>query len=152
MIRIMESTSIESQLHHHGLRATVPRTVIMRVLTKSVDHFTIDELWRRVQEIVPEIELSTIYRVVQALTDAGLAGETRLPNGTRVVEGLALSHAHWVCSGCQKIGHFSDSTLESMIFTLNGSLRDTGTVKGIQIVAWGFCLHCQERTPKAPSQ
>jgi Fur family peroxide stress response transcriptional regulator len=152
MIRIMEDSSIESQLHHHGLRATMPRTVIMSVLAKSVDHFTIEELWHSVQEIVPEIELSTVYRVVQALIGAGLAGETRLPNGIRVIEGLALSHAHWVCSSCQQIGHFSDSTLESLILTLNVSLRDTGTVKGIQIVAWGLCLQCQERTPKAPPQ
>lgn len=130
----------------------MPRTVIMSVLVKSVDHFTIEELWHSVQEIVPEIELSTVYRVVQALIGAGLAGETRLPNGVRVVEGLALSHAHWVCSACRQIGHFSDSTLESMIFTLNGSLRNTGTVKGIQIVAWGLCLQCQGRTPKAPFQ
>lgn len=127
----------------------MPRTVIMSVLAKSVDHFTIEELWHRVQEVVPEIELSTIYRVVQTLIGAGLAGETRLPNGIRVIEGLALSHAHWVCSNCQQIGHFSDSTLESLILNLNVSLRDTGTVKGIQIVAWGLCLQCQGRTTKA---
>lgn len=64
--------SIEEQCVAHGLKMTGQRRVIARVIGAAVDHPDVDELFRRAAEIDSGISLSTVYRTVKLLEDAGI--------------------------------------------------------------------------------
>lgn len=144
----MERYNVEKQLHKRGLRATLPRTLVLGVLAQSGRHYTMEELWRRVQESAPEIELSTLYRVVQALTEAGLAGESRLPNGVRVVEGRADEHGHWVCSRCGEVQHFPPGLWEQVNQLVKLAVEPEALWFGVQLGGAGLCPRCRDRAER----
>ncbi|POB11275.1 hypothetical protein CO251_04990 [Sulfobacillus sp. hq2] len=145
MICNMEQNTIENRLHQHGLRATLPRTIVMDTLSQSVGHYTIESLWRTVKATVPSIELSTVYRVVQAFVEVGLASEMHLPDGSRVIEATVKAHAHWVCQRCHAIEHITDDVMHGVHRMLKASVTSRD-IQGVQITAWGLCQSCQSAT------
>src|SRR5215469_15364057 len=65
-------TNIESQCVAKGMRMTEQRRIIARVLSDSVDHPDVEELYRRCSGIDDRISISTVYRTVQLFEDAGI--------------------------------------------------------------------------------
>ena len=67
-----EHLTIEEQCIAHGLKMTGQRRVIAHVLGAAADHPDVDELFRRVARIDAGISLSTVYRTVKLMEDAGI--------------------------------------------------------------------------------
>ena len=65
-------TDIEAQCAARGMRMTEQRRVIARVLSESEDHPDVEELYRRSVKIDDRISISTVYRTVKLLEDAGI--------------------------------------------------------------------------------
>lgn len=59
-------------------------------------HFTAEEVWERVKDTLPGLELSTVYRL-EALRGVGLVADSRLPKGVRVFE---VHELHVAARGC----------------------------------------------------
>ena len=56
---------IERLCSERGLRMTGQRRTIARVLTASVDHPNVEEVYRRANRVDPRISLSTVYRTLK---------------------------------------------------------------------------------------
>lgn len=67
----MESR-IERLCIDHGLKMTGQRRVIARVLSDSVDHPDVEELYRRASAIDSRISIATVYRTVRILEEKGI--------------------------------------------------------------------------------
>jgi Fur family ferric uptake transcriptional regulator len=65
-------TAIEEACMARGMRMTGQRRVIARVLGESQDHPDVEELYRRASKIDDKISISTVYRTVRLLEDAGI--------------------------------------------------------------------------------
>lgn len=142
--------AITSDLRQKGLRVTIPRALIWRVLVESREHFTVDALWHRVREEIPEIELSTIYRVVEAFLQAGLVVLTPLPNGVKVVEAQTLFHPHLLCSVCNRLYHIPADTANRLRQVFEDALPGF-LVTNVQVLGTGVCPRCaHERTDGPP--
>lgn len=85
-------TSILQLCAARGLRMTGPRRVIARVLDQAEDHPDAEELHRRVAMIDPKIALSTVYRTVRLLVEAGILERHEFRDGRARYE--SASHAH----------------------------------------------------------
>jgi Fur family ferric uptake transcriptional regulator len=90
------------QLRERGLRLTPQREMVLSVL-HDVDGFaTVDEIYRRVQQISTSVDLSTIYRTLDLLQEFDLVACVDPGDGQRRYELLGLHgpHLHLVCSAC----------------------------------------------------
>src|SRR5918997_4759856 len=92
-------------LQERGVRVTPQRAHVWRVLVEFGEHFTAEEVWKRVRDTLPGLELSTVYRSLEALRAAGLVAESRLLEGPRVFEARPAQHPHLVCEVCGGIFH-----------------------------------------------
>lgn len=141
----MEHEHLSTDLHNKGLRVTVPRALIWQILSESKEHFTVESLWNRVRREIPAVDLSTVYRVIDAFAQAQLVVETTLPDGAKVVEARVAFHPHLMCDQCGTLYHLPpevDSTIRRVI---------ENTVEGFQlhtlhVVGGGICPRCAAAT------
>ncbi len=131
-------------LQERGVRVTPQRAHVWRVLVESGGHFTADELWEKVRGSLPGLELSTVYRSLEALRAAGLVADSRLPEGPRVFEARPALHPHMVCDACGRISHPAPEVGRRLQETL-----DAGSggfeVRELHVAARGTCAECAGR-------
>ena len=128
------------------MRVTPQRAHVWRVLVESGGHFTADELWEQTREALPGLELSTVYRSLEALRSAGLVAESRLPEGPRVFEARPALHPHLVCDVCGGISHPEPEVGPRLVEALNAG-AGTFEVGDLHVVARGLCADCAGREP-----
>lgn len=95
--------SLVAALRAAGMRVTGPRRAICSVLADpTLDHLSVAELQNRAQEVLGRpIDLSTVYRTVDTLQEAGIVHHVHLGHGASVIH-LTESghHHHLVCDLC----------------------------------------------------
>jgi Fe2+ or Zn2+ uptake regulation protein len=128
-------------LQERGVRVTPQRAHIWQVLIESGEHFTADEVWERVKGALPGLELSTVYRSLEALRAAGLVAESRLPEGPRVFEARQALHPHLVCEVCGGIFHPDPKVGRRLLETLNAGSGGF-EVRELHVAAGGICAGC----------
>jgi len=128
------------------MRVTPQRAHVWRVLAESGAHLSAEEIWERARDVLPGMELSTVYRALDALCEAKLVGESRLSEGPALYEARASSHPHLVCERCGRISH-----LEASPEVDRGLLADLAAgsegfeVRELRVVARGICAECLGR-------
>lgn len=128
------------------MRVTPQRARVWRVLAESEAHLGAEEVWERAKDVLPGLELSTVYRVLDALREANLVVESRPPEGPTLFEARGTWHPHLICEVCGKISH-PDPEITRQLLSV---LRDGSggfEVRELHIVASGTCPRCagQER-------
>ena len=89
------------QLRHRGDRVTVARRAVLEALLDDPEsHLTADALAERIQRRHPDVHLSTVYRTVEFLTQAGILTEVHVGHGPSSYHFAADSHHHAVCDRC----------------------------------------------------
>jgi len=59
------------KLKNAGFRLTLPRQIILNVLTTTPKHLSAEEIFLLVHKKYPGIGLATVYRTLDLLTDNG---------------------------------------------------------------------------------
>ena len=130
-----------SVLHERGVRVTPQRAHVWRVLLESGDHLTAEEIWERSRDVLPGLELSTVYRTLDALREADLVVESRLPEGPRVFEAHVGQHSHLLCEVCGRIFHLPSTADSKLLEALEKSAKGF-EVQALHVVAVGVCASC----------
>ena len=68
----MPETRLEQLCIEHGMKMTGQRRIIARVLSVAEDHPDVEEVSRRASENDSNISISTVYRTMKLLEDAGI--------------------------------------------------------------------------------
>ena len=123
------------------MRVTPQRAHVWRVLVESGEHFTAEEVWKRVRDKLPGLELSTVYRSLEALQAVGLVAESRLPEGPRVFEARTALHPHLVCEDCGRISHPEPEISWRLLEVLSTGSRGF-EVRELHVAAKGTCPDC----------
>lgn len=90
-------------LRRLGFRITVPRRAVCEVLAGSHDeHLTATDIQQRAAAVAgASIDLSTVYRTLDALEEAGFLHHVHLGHGPGVVHlSEQRDHHHLVCEEC----------------------------------------------------
>jgi Fe2+ or Zn2+ uptake regulation protein len=87
-------------LRHHGSRITASRRFLIEALFASGAHRTVEQLAADVQEQVPDVHLSTIYRNLDELERLGIVTHTHLGHGPATYHVASAAHGHFVCTDC----------------------------------------------------
>ena len=106
----MDTKRASAALRAAGQRPTPQRLLILEVIGDADGHVTADEIYQRVQEVYPCINVSTVYRTLESLKDLGIVTETNLGEGRREFELRERGqHHHLVCKGCGAVEEIDDA-------------------------------------------
>lgn len=99
-----------------GGRATPARRAIVEVLVggRRHQHLTAEEVAQRVQAVLPDVALSTVYRSMEALEELGFVEHLHLGHGPAVYHLADEQHLHLVCESCGAVTELPNSTLDAI--------------------------------------
>ena len=105
----------DAELKKAGLKVTLPRLRILEILedAKEPDHFSAEEIYKRLINAGEDVGLATVYRVLTQFEQAGICIRHNFTEGHAVYE-LTPSehHDHMVCLDTGNVIEFSDDIIE----------------------------------------
>ncbi len=142
---------LEERFRGHGFRWTVPRQVILWVLSNQNDHLTVEEIYFRAHRKNPHIGLTTVYRTLEILQKVGAIKRYDFGDGKARYElnyGKGKNHHHHlVCRSCGKIIDYEEMLEEEKRLTerLEKKLekKHRFKIETHQIHFYGVCLECK---------
>lgn len=134
---------IATQLREAGYRVTPQRQLILDAVCELGGHVTPEEVYARVQMITPSLNLTTVYRTLQFLSEQNILTITQLRDGRSSYE-IASSepHHHLVCRGCNTSIEIPHAALRSFFHNMQG--QHGFTIDMNHITFFGYCADCYE--------
>lgn len=135
------------RLQRVGQRLTPQRMAIVELLVQRAGHVTADEIYTVARKRYPYLNVSTVYRTLEMLRDAGIVSETDLGDGRRHFALLSGDlHHHAICLACGGVMNLDDRLFEG----IRGELRaEHGFVARIDHIAiFGTCRECSSATER----
>lgn len=129
-------------LKSEGLNITAPRKKIAAAVFEMEDHFNVTNLWAELNDDT-SISMSTIYRTIDLLLDAGLLREVDLGEAHTHYEPVFQEgeHGHLVCLSCGRVMEFSSEKIEELIQEA-AEERDFET-RNYRLQVFGYCQDCE---------
>ena len=85
------------------MKMTTQRKVILEELERSHCHPTADELYEMVRKRLPRISLGTVYRNLEALSEAGLIRKLEFAGCQKRFDREVARHNHIRCIDCGRL-------------------------------------------------
>ena len=133
-------------LRQRGDRVTVARRAVLEELLDEPDsHLTAEELADRIHRRHPDLHLSTVYRTVEFLEQAGLLTQVHVGHGPSSYHFAADRHHHAVCQRCGAEVELPGDLFGPVVARLH---RDYGfEADPHHLAISGTCAACAERPP-----
>ena len=126
----------------NGLKITPQRRVILELLSQDDSHPTVDEIYRRVLSVMPDVSRTTVYNTLRELIALGELTEVQdLSEGGLRYDTDTGHHHHLFCVRCHAlidIEHdFGDLALQPE--------ESSGyQIERHQVTFYGICPDCQK--------
>lgn len=136
---------IPALLRAHGLTPSAPRVAIYTWLVEHPTHPTVDEIYRALRPGMKTLSRTTVYNVLHAFVEHGLADKVRTEDLELRYDGNASPHAHFKCTAC--------GALRDLGPIPEGALAQAGLPEGCRVAssaltAWGLCPACAAKAPQ----
>jgi len=127
-------------LKKEGHKLTPQRLLIWKILEEG-KHYTASQIHEKVEKKFPGVDLVTVYRTLELLTEHNFVQESKFPTGPARYEITdQIGHNHIVCRNCNKIEHFEDERLLELVNEITNSKGfDT---KATKISISSICKDC----------
>lgn len=144
------SASLDDAIRRSGLRRTMPRVVVARVLSANRGHLSAGEIQDLIERDHPDatgVARSSVYRALEALEASGLVLAIRTAQEETRFEWAEQSHHHLICDAC---GHTSQVTLDATSALEREVSREFGFETRVRHLALrGTCRSCAARVTRA---
>lgn len=131
------------QFHEHGLRITPQRRVILELLVDDDSHPTAEEVYERVQAIMPDVSRTTVYNTLRELSELGeLTPVHDLNTGGQRYDTNEAPHHHLYCVTCHSLIDI-DRDFQGM--TLSPEEASGYQILSRQVTFYGICPDCQTK-------
>ena len=134
-----------------GQRVTPARRAVLEVLADAdagAEHLRAEDVVARAADARPGVHRATVYRALEALTEAGLVVHTHTARGA-TVHHLAADggheHAHVQCHACGRLEDVPAGALTALAEHLTAERGFTLDVGHVALV--GTCSACREALP-----
>lgn len=140
----VEKALLLEHIQAAGLRRTSQRDLILEIFLSTEDHLTSEDLHNLVHKKDPSVGLTTVYRTLKLLTEAGLAREVGFGDGKTYYEHHYNHehHDHMICTECGKVIEFFSAAIEEMQDNVADSFGFKPTHHSLRM--WGICAECQQ--------
>lgn len=122
-----------------GGRRTAARRAIVAAFVAAGGAVTADELTARVQQDSPDVNQSTVYRVLEALEAAGAADRAEIGREAAAWHLVAGAHHHLRCSSCGRVEEVGPDAVAALAVAVES---ETGFVLSHHLVLTGRCRDC----------
>jgi Fur family ferric uptake transcriptional regulator len=135
-------------LRANGGRVTTSRRLLLSCLFGDPSHRTAEELAARVQELAPDVHLSTVYRNLEELERLGVVVHTHLGHGPATYHLSTETHGHLVCKTCGAMTEAPGDLFESLA---KSALDRFGfTIDPRHFAVLGSCIACAPGRREGP--
>ena len=129
---------LDDFIQKKGLRRTIQRELIAKLVFERDEHFTAEELFERVRRVDTETSRATVYRTLSLLVEADLLrpidlGDSQVTYDPNFHE--KPSHNHIVCIDCRKVVEFEDNNVDIQTACVTHRLGFTSVRQSIKIEA-----------------
>lgn len=137
-------TEAAQMLRSSGLRVTAPRVAVLEALSAE-PHTSAEELTRAVRHELGAVSIQTVYDVLGALTESGLARRIEPAGRPALFETrTGDNHHHIVCRECGRTEDVDCAVGDVPCLTASD---DHGfEIDEAEVTFWGLCPRCHERT------
>jgi Fur family ferric uptake transcriptional regulator len=94
--------SLRSTLHGRGMRMTPQRQLVLDAV-RELEHATPERICSHVRRVAPAVNITTVYRTLDLLSELGLVRHTHLGHGAPVYSTEGHEHMHLVCHRCEEV-------------------------------------------------
>lgn len=106
---------IELLCMDRGMKMTVQRRVVARVLSDSDDHPDVEEVYSRASALDPKISIATVYRTVRLFEEANILEKHDFGDGrSRYEEMPEDHHDHLINIQNGKVIEFQNAEIEAL--------------------------------------
>ncbi len=133
------SSQIEKLCAERDIRLTENRRIVARIISESIDHPDVDEVFRRASKVNPSIGIATVYRAVKMFDELGVVAKHDFGGkGKARYEKLEDNdhHDHLIDITTDKVYEFFDEELEKLKERI---ARD----KGYELIGHKLELYCR---------
>ncbi len=135
-------------LRGSGHKMTPQRMMILNSLRHATGHLTAADIYERVKDAYPYVDISTVYRTLAVLKEMRLISETDMGVGDATFEWVgAERHHHLICRKCNgvtRLDHRYLAEVGARIATALGFRADLD-----HFAIFGVCAQCQREPAKA---
>jgi Fur family ferric uptake transcriptional regulator len=128
-------------LRETGHKLTPQRLMVLSVIRHAEGHLRAAEIFERVTETYPYVDISTVYRTMAVLKELKLVHETDLGTGDSTFEWAGdARHHHLICRSCGAIAQLDHeflARLGSDLLAAQGFRADLD-----HFAIFGYCRSC----------
>ena len=133
--------SIIQKLKDNGHKITPQRLAIRRILAKSEDHPSVEDIYDKIKNDFPTMSLATVYRNIVVIKSLGEVLELGFPDGSNRYDGnRPPPHPHVICIQCKKIVDPDLTSLDEMKKEV--SLETNFEILNHRLDFFGICSNC----------
>jgi len=133
--------SYDEEIRQKGYRLTPQRMMVLEAIEHAEDHISAEEIHAQIIEKYPNVNISTVYRSLELLTELGLVTSTNMGDGTQRFHIRRKSqHHHLVCNFCGRVYDINEANLSNL---KNSLLANYGFAAELRHIAFfGKCTRC----------
>jgi len=133
---------LNERLATSGFRFTPQRQHIYNVLLEKRDHPTVEDVFMRAKEGMPDISMATVYNCLDALVKCDLVKHVNLDrSATRYCPNMR-DHCHFYCDQC---GEIFDVNFAAEGNRAGVEIPDGFNVNQFEVSIRGVCRDCAAR-------
>ena len=141
----MEIEETIALLKSRGYRITPQRVAILRILKDNTNHPGVEDVFRSVIKIYPNISMATVYNVMEVLERESIIKEIAVSNVSRRYDPNVNPHGHFICRVCEKVFDVSFSNMRSLGKYSPREL-DEFVIESLELIYRGVCKDCKDKT------
>jgi Fur family transcriptional regulator, ferric uptake regulator len=145
--RMIAMTHDETFLHalrQRGIRITPQREMIIDALAHGECHMTADEIYEQVSEHTHVMNITTVYRTLDLMVEAGLVSRANLSDGRMTYATSQHGpHLHLVCRLCGYTADADSELLATFVEQVKSQYHFWADWQHLSIQ--GTCQACQDK-------
>lgn len=141
----MDKADFSGTIKKSGLKSTKSRCAILDVLQSSKRPISEEEVYAELKNKNISLNLSTVYRALDALTVKNLAAKLNITGENRALFELnRAGHRHYlVCLGCKKTMAIDGCPLE--VYERELADETDFLIEGHKLDIYGYCPDCRNK-------
>jgi Fur family peroxide stress response transcriptional regulator len=139
----IRTQEIVRKLRKSNQKITPQRLAIIRILSISEGHPSVEDIYDQLQRDFPGVSRATIYRNIMLIKSLGEVLELGFPDGSNRYDGnKPYPHPHVICIKCKKI-------IDPDLSSLKDMTREISQESGFEILSYrldffGLCPQCRK--------
>ena len=137
------------KLRARGYRLTPQRVAVLRILSQSTSHPSVEQVYEQIKAEFPTTSLATVYKTITLLKEIGEVLELSWDGSNRYDGNKSYPHPHLICTVCGAIQDLEAAALDEAIrHVARGSEYE---IVSHRLDLYGVCPCCQVDCARATS-